>query len=176
MPTPDAAIDAILALQLTVTRGRRKSMRAAPPQMVGHRRHRRSWRQDLFKRLMPRSHAWTSFEAAREAAQRVDANARGKMAAPDAMRTPFFLGFELDERLGDRLATLKRAGVPPGDFAKDKVVAAFQGGRCHVRRSPRRAPAHRSPPGSSGNACLPSRGCPRPVAEQYPPPFYRIGG
>ena len=61
------------------------------------------------------------------------------MAAPDKMRTIYFLGFELDEQLGDRLAAHKRSGRPPAealplplpltaDFSKDALLKALQAG------------------------------------------------
>src|SRR3990167_3395844 len=103
-----SALDTILALQFTIAwagEGR------CQPKRLGW------WDTDLIddagggdllRRLAPRTHAWASLEAAREAARRVDEKARKKMADPDAMRTLFFLGFDLDEQLNDRLAALKR--------------------------------------------------------------------
>jgi len=64
---------------------------------------------NLFARLAPRTGAWASFEAVRDVARRADAKARTKMANPDRMRTLFFLGFDIDEQVGDRLAALKRS-------------------------------------------------------------------
>jgi hypothetical protein len=58
---------------------------------------------DFFARLLPLTNAWASLEAACEAARRTDAKIRAKMADQDRMRTIFFLGFDLDEQLGDRL-------------------------------------------------------------------------
>jgi hypothetical protein len=91
---------------------------------------------DFFARLAPRTHAWASLEAVREAARRVDEKARKKMADPDAMRTLFFLGFDIDEQLADHLAALKREGRTPADalslpnnlaasFSKEALVAAL---------------------------------------------------
>lgn len=90
---------------------------------------------DFLARLAPRTHAWASFEAAREAARRVDEKARKKMADPDAMRTLFFLGFDLDEQVADRLTALKRDGKTPADvlpfpfapssFSKDAIATAL---------------------------------------------------
>src|SRR5438445_8983648 len=111
----DSTLDSILAAQFTVAwagEGR------CHPKRLGW------WETDLIDtagggdflaRLLPQTHAWASLEAVREAARRSDAKARGKMADPDKMRTLFFLGFELDEQLGDRLAALKRAGRPPAE-------------------------------------------------------------
>lgn len=70
---------------------------------------------DFFLRLTPRTHAWAALDAVREAARRIDEKGRKKMAEPDLVRTLFFLGFELDEQLGDRLLAHKRAGRTPAD-------------------------------------------------------------
>jgi len=68
---------------------------------------------------------FTRLEAVREAGRRTDAKARAKMADPDKMRTVFFLGFELDEQLGDRLAALH----PPLEVVRERAV---QGGHLHA--------------------------------------------
>src|SRR5688572_31029354 len=98
----DVAIDAVLAMQLVIAwagEGR------CSPRRLGW------WDTDLiddagggdlFARLLPQTHVWASLEAVREAARRTDAKARAKMADPDKLRTLYFLGFELDEQLGDR--------------------------------------------------------------------------
>ncbi len=110
-PVPDITLDEILAIQLTVAwagEGR------CEPRRLGW------WDTDVideagggdfFARLLPKTHVWAALEAAREAARRVDADARQGMAAPDAVRSLFFLGFALDEQLDDRLAMLKRQGA-----------------------------------------------------------------
>jgi hypothetical protein len=69
--------------------------------------------EDLFRRLMPNTSAWAVLEAVREAARRRDAELRSQDHDPDRMTTLFRLGFELDERLDQRLADLKRTGVAP---------------------------------------------------------------
>ena len=70
---------------------------------------------DFLARLLPQTHKWAALEAVREAARRTDAKACAKMADPDKMRTLFFLGFEVDEQLGDRFAAGKRSGLFPAD-------------------------------------------------------------
>ena len=185
MPTPDAALDTVIALQLTVAwagEGR------CSPRRLGW------WDTDLideagggdfFKRLMPHTHAWASLEAAREAGRRVDAKARGKMAAPDAMRTIFFLGFELDEQVGDRLAALKRSGRTPADalplplpltsdFVKDKVTAAFQGGDATFTVVPGGRQLTGQRPDAPEMLVRRLAAALVPLAEQYPLPFYKI--
>jgi hypothetical protein len=139
-PLTETQLDTILALQLTVAwagEGR------CEPKRLGW------WETDLvdeagggdfFARLLPQTHAWASFEAVREAARRVDLGARSKMASADKLRTPFFLGFETDERVDDRLAALKRGGKAPSAvlpmpiaqlggatvFSRDQLVAALR--------------------------------------------------
>ncbi|MCA9627285.1 MAG: BREX-6 system BrxE protein [Myxococcales bacterium] len=116
----DNVLDKILAVQLTVAWA--GEAKCEPPRLGW-------WNTDLideagggdfFARLLPKTHAWASLEAVREAARRVDAEARRKTANPDAMRTLFFLGFELDEQLDDRLAMLKRDSA--GDKAPSEAL------------------------------------------------------
>ena|SRR5690554_5747172 len=80
------------------------------------------WRTDLiskfggialFERVAPRTAVWAAYEAAREAARRVDADKRSSDGAPDQLITLFHLGLEIDEQLDDRLLDLKHAGPPP---------------------------------------------------------------
>ncbi len=138
-PGVDSGVDEILAIQLTVAwagEGR------CTPKRLGW------WDTDLideagggdlFARLLPQTHAWASLEAAREVARRTDAKARSKMADPDKMRTLFFLGFELDEQLYDRLLALKVEGRPPAaalpvrvpltaEFSTDQLSRVFESG------------------------------------------------
>ena len=68
---------------------------------------------DLLARLAPRTHQWASLELVREAARWVDARARSKLGGPDKLRSIFFLGFEMDEKVADRIAELKRLGRAP---------------------------------------------------------------
>lgn len=63
---------------------------------------------DLFRRLMPRTGRWSALASVREVARRVDALARQPLGEPDQLRTLFSLGFELNERLDERLRDLKR--------------------------------------------------------------------
>lgn len=70
---------------------------------------------DFFARLTPRTAQWAALEVAREAARRIDAAARRRDANPDRLHSLFFLGFELDEQLADRLAHHKRSGKTPAE-------------------------------------------------------------
>ncbi len=69
--------------------------------------------QDLFRRLLPHTWAWAVLQAVREAARRKDTELRAKDHDPDQILSLFSLGFELDERLEERLQELKRAGTHP---------------------------------------------------------------
>jgi hypothetical protein len=189
MPTQftDPTLDAILALQFTVAWAGEKARPPAPPRLAW-------WDTDLvdedaggnfLARLLPQTHAWAALEAVREAGRRVDAKARGKMADPDKMRTVFFLGFEIDEQLGDRLAFLKRAGRPPAEslniplpltaeFSKDKLVGALQGGDAAFTLVPGGRQLKGARP-ESPDAMVRRLGAALvPLAEQYPLPFYPL--
>jgi hypothetical protein len=179
----DAVLDAILAIQLTVA-------------WAGEGRRLGWWDTDLideagggdfFARLLPQTHAWASLEGVREAARRTDAKARARMAAPDKMRTIYFLGFELDEQLGDRLAAHKRSGRRPADalplplpltadFSKDALVKALQGGDAAFTTVPngRQLKGQRPDAPDVLVKRLSAAVVAEPLVEQYPLPFYKL--
>jgi hypothetical protein len=143
---------------------------------------------DLVARLAPRTHMWASLELVREAARRVDARARAKHGDPDKLRTIFFLGFEIDEKVADRLAELKRQGQAPEEalplpfklgstFEKDKIVEVLsKAGKCPFDKVP---PAGRqlkgSAPSSPDELVEKLAAALVPVADEYPLPFFRAG-
>jgi hypothetical protein len=111
MADQHAELDSILALQISVAwAGEARS----DPSRLG-------WWQtdlvdaegggDLLLRLLPQTHAWAKLEAVREAARRVDEQARRRSGDPDRLVTLFHLGVDLDERLRERLAQHKRQGT-----------------------------------------------------------------
>lgn len=188
-PLPDATLDTILAVQLLLAwagEGRCEPRRLGwwDTDLIDE-----AGGGDLFARLMPRTHAWASLEAAREAARRTDAKARSKMADPDKMRTLFFLGFDVDEQLDDRLAALKRDEPSPqtalsllttlsGPFQKEKLASLLRrdageqvvfdvvpGGR--QIKGPR--------PTTPDSLVRRLAVALVPFAEQYPLPFYPLG-
>lgn len=71
--------------------------------------------QAVFAELLPATWRWASLEAAREAARRVDAAARARDHAPDAVISLFHFGAVADELLADRLRTHKTRGGSPLD-------------------------------------------------------------
>lgn len=186
----DAVLDAVLAVQLTVAwagEGRCEPKRLGwwdtdviDPDGGG----------DLMARLLPRTHAWASLEAAREAARRVDAKARITMGDPDKLRTLFFLGFAIDEALTDRFSLLKSEGRSPVEvldiglvkekFSKDSFTASVQrkgleftvvsgGGGTSGRQL--KGP----PPGDLGDMVRTLAAGLVPLADKYPLPFFKVG-
>lgn len=186
-PISDEVLDAILATQLTVAwagEGR------CTPRRLGW------WDTDLidqagggdfFARLLPQTHAWASLEAVREAARRVDAKARGKMADPDKMRSLFFLGFELDEQLGDRLGAHKRFGRSPkdvlafpvelsADFSKERLVSTLQEGDVAFTTVPNGRQLTGRRPAAPDHVVKRLAAALVPLVDQYPLPFYKVEG
>jgi hypothetical protein len=131
------ALDQILALQLTIAWA---GEARCEPRRLGW------WSTDvidaagggdLWARLTPRTAAWAGLEAAREAARRTDERLRQQLSDPDRLRTLYFLGFEHDEHLAERLAALKKSGVPParalglsieGRLDRDQLAATLTRG------------------------------------------------
>jgi hypothetical protein len=68
---------------------------------------------DLFRHLLPSTVEWAVLQGAREAARRTDGDVRRRDHDPDRIVSLFSLGFELDERIDERLQDLKRSGVRP---------------------------------------------------------------
>jgi hypothetical protein len=183
---PEATLDAILTTQLTVAwagEGRCSPRRLAwwDTDLIDE-----AGGGDFLKRLLPQTHAWASLEAAREAARRTDAKARAKMADPDQMRTLFFLGFEVDEQLGDRLAAHKRGDRSPSDalplpvpltaeFAKDKLTAAFQAAEAAFTVVPGGRQLKGARPAEPEAMVHRLAAALLPFADQYPLPFYKLG-
>jgi hypothetical protein len=183
----DETLDAILAVQITIAwagEGR------CSPKRLGW------WDTDLISedgggdllaRLLPQTHAWASLEAVREAARRIDAKARGKMADPDKIRTLYFLGFEADEQLGDRLTAHKRSGRKPGealplplsfgdDFSKEKLAAALHGGDVPFTTVPNGRQLKGARPDAPDALVKRLAAALVPLAEQYPLPFFKLEG
>lgn len=69
--------------------------------------------EDLLRRLAPKTWEWAALEACRAAAKKVDAEARQSADDADHLLSLYRLGFEVDERLDERLLELKQGGEPP---------------------------------------------------------------
>ncbi len=114
-PIPASTLDRVLTSQLVIAWAGEEG---EDPRRLGW------WRSDLtseygghdlFSRLLPKTWEWAALQAVREAARRVDAAGRARHHDPDKLWTIYHLGFELDERVGDRLQDLKRSGASPTD-------------------------------------------------------------
>ena len=142
---------------------------------------------DFVARLLPRTHAWASLEAVREAARRLDEQGRRGMAEPDQLRTLFFFGFDVDERLAERLAELKRGGTAPAtslplplpfdaSFAPDAFTAALgstgKGPAFDVVPGGRQLKS--AMPASLDLAAKNLAAAMVPPPDRYPLPFYRV--
>lgn len=68
---------------------------------------------DLLRRLTPRTWQWTVIETCRAAAIKVDREARADADDPDHLISLYRFGFEVDERLDERLLELKQGESPP---------------------------------------------------------------
>jgi hypothetical protein len=115
MPLPTSTLDYILTLQLAIAWA--GETETEPPRLGW-------WRtgmvdpdggEDLFQRLAPKTWRWAVLQAAREAARRVDADARARAADPDRLYSLFRFGFKTDEQIAERLSELKRDHEDPRD-------------------------------------------------------------
>jgi hypothetical protein len=184
-----SALDTILALQITV---------AWAGEGLSEPKRLDWWRTDLvdelgggdlFKRLFTHTHRWASLEAVRQVAIQVDKQARLGMAKPDEVRTLFFWGFAVDEKLAERLNFHKRSGKEPVevlDFPlelnEDFVKVDFE----EALRIPKQNVTHKVVPGGREIAeVMPEALELRaeklaagllPLADDYPMPFYRVEG
>jgi hypothetical protein len=180
----DEVLDAVLAVQLTVGWAGETSQ----PKRLGW------WNTDvtdpnaggdLMARLLPRTHAWASLEAAREAGRRTDAKARIRRGDPDKLRTLFFLGFATDEALGDRFAALKREGRSPVEvlpiglvqakFSKEALVSDFERKDVSFTVVPGGRQLKGEMPDDLGELVKKLAAGLVPLADEYPLPFYKVG-
>ena len=115
MPLPQSTLDLILSLQIAVAWAGEAD--TEPPRLGW-------WRtgmidpdggEDLFRRLAPKTWRWAVVQATREAARRVDADARARASDPDRLYSLFRFGFKTDEQLTERLAELKRDHEDPNE-------------------------------------------------------------
>lgn len=123
----ERTLDEILAVQITVSwageRGEPQRLAWWNSDLVD-----RDAGGDLLRRLLPRTGRWAALASVREVARRADAIGRQKLGDPDQVRTLYALGFELDERLDERLRDLKRQDAPvdtlPWPVSLDRDVLA----------------------------------------------------
>lgn len=178
-PIPDPQLDGILATQLLVA-------------WAGEESRLGWWKTDLvdddaggslLRRLLPNTHDWARFEGAREAARRVDQKTRERLGDADKLRSIFFLGFEIDEQVADRLASLKRAGKPPAEvlpfplslaepYARETLASALEPKPASVTVPHGRELKGAAP--STPDALVRKLAAGLvPFIDEYPLPFYR---
>lgn len=141
---------------------------------------------DFMARLLPRTHPWASLEAVREAARRVDEQGRRGMADPDQIRSIYFLGFEVDERLAERLVEHKRSGSAPSEVLRFPLpLDAFEPGAfaAALGRNGKEPAFDVVPGGRQLKGAMPGEldetirnlaAALVPLPERYPLPFYRV--
>lgn len=115
-PIPVTALDAVLSAQFMVAWAGEQGDADSP--RLGWWHTDLVWEgelNDVLADVLPHTHLWAMFQAIREAARRRDAALRSKAAEADRLLTLFHLGFDTDERLEERLQTLKCSGVAPHD-------------------------------------------------------------
>ena len=140
---------------------------------------------DLMARLLPRTAVWAGIEAVRDAATRVDAKARRALPDPDKVRTLFFLGFEMDEQLGDRLRQLKQStdtpaqalrllADPSGVFNPDAFAAALGPSESAYTVVPAGRQLRGTLPGTLADVVRALAAALAPFQPNYPMPFFRL--
>ena len=142
--------------------------------------------EDLFKRLLPNSSRWATLQAVREAARRKDTELRRRDADADDVVSLFSLGFEIDERLDERLQDLKRAGAEPArvlpgldavmtaSWDKGAFASWAEGmGRSEVKAEPIGRRIVGDAPGKLQSVIAKLVGALVPVADAYPLPHFR---
>jgi hypothetical protein len=75
--------------------------------------------EDLFRRLLPQTWEWALLQAVREAARRKDEELRRQSSDADRLVSIYHFGFELDERIEERLQSHKRSDRKPHEALPD---------------------------------------------------------
>jgi hypothetical protein len=180
-------LDEILALQLSVAWA---GEAAGDPRRLGW------WETDLidpegggdlFARLVPRTAAWAGFLLAREAARRVEASALARVARRDSLWTLFHFGFELDERLHDRLSHHRRHRHEPAHVFGERLLAkgAWNRGAFEEFLGKKAQPTVESTPSGRQVKAKPASAVEAarllaaalvPLERQYALPYVEVGG
>ena len=142
--------------------------------------------EDLFQRLLPNTWQWAVLQGVREAARRHDTTLRGKDHNPDRLLSLYNLGFEMDERMEERLQELKCSGVSPLDalpglkevlgeeWDETRFTAWVQG---HASSEHTAAPVGRliksTPPSALARAVSQLVSALLPLGGEYPLPHFR---
>ena len=182
----NSALDIVLALQFTVAWA---GEARCEPERLGW------WETDLIdeagggdfmQRLLPKTHAWAALEAVREAARRVDAEARANSPTAATLRTLFYLGFEVDEQINARSRVLKGSGARPASVLTLPLPlgAEFDPGRLTTVLAPEGAVSFESGPlgrrlgkvahETPAQMAQQLAAALTPLSETYPMPYYEV--
>lgn len=143
--------------------------------------------EDLFRRLLPSTWAWAILQGAREAARRWDSQLRRHDHNPDRILSLFSLGFELDERIEERLQDLKRSGASPrtslrgleildSGWSQERFCDWVSGhGQVEFTRTPTGRHLKGAPPGTLDQQVRRLVAGLNPPAASYPLPHFRKG-
>ena len=142
--------------------------------------------EDLFKQLLPSTWRWATLQAVREAARRTDEALRERDADKDRIVSLFRFGFELDERIEERLADLKRAHDDPAEalprlaqliqteWDRSRFETWLQGfGSARIGPSSVGRRLEGAPPDDLGEAVSRLLAALNPLADAYPLPHFR---
>lgn len=142
--------------------------------------------EDLFKRLLPSTWRWATLQGARAAAMRRNREIRAHDSDPDRLLSLFSLGFEIDERVDERLQQLKRSGQEPltalpglcdaiaPTWNKSRFADWVNGhGETQFAPSPAGRWIKGSPPSTLDAMVRRLVGALYPLSDDYPSPHYR---
>lgn len=141
--------------------------------------------EDFFRRLLPNSWEWAVFQAMREAARRRDAQLREQDHDADRILSLYCFGFEIDERVDERLLDFKRQGKPPLEALpglQEVITETWDAGQFaewlegHGTAGFTTVPAGRRLKGKPPSPELTIRNLVaafQPLSEEYPMPHYR---
>jgi hypothetical protein len=141
------------------------------------------------KELLPNTWQWASLQAVRQAAKIHDENVRAKDHDPDRLLTLFSLGFEIDEKLDERLLQFKQNSKAIGEVLPDVASMVTSGWSVerftswvtkHGKESPTTVPAGRrlkgQPPEEIQAILERLIAGLAPLADAYPMPHFKQEG
>jgi hypothetical protein len=143
--------------------------------------------ENLFRRLFPRTFEWALLEAVRKVAIQADRQKRTNLAQPDEVRTIFFWGFGIDEKLEERLSFHRQNGSKPHDvlnfpldlkeeFDKKAFEQAIQtlNSKIQCKIVPEGREIKEAIPELITDAAKNLVSGLIPLVDKYPMPFYRV--
>lgn len=142
--------------------------------------------EDLFQQILPRTHQWATLQTVREAAARTDAGMRDRAHDSDTILSLYALGFQLDEKVEDRLRFLKLSGQSPNEalpelgkmlsaeWSKDHFADWAAGhGDVKFQKAPAGRQLRGKIPDSVDSLADKLLAGLSPIAEEYPMPHFR---